>query len=279
MKACRWELARDNEQTTVLLVGAAGSDHARELTGLLSKAVRLPDRASLVDQDGQILIAFPGVIPEELSARIRRWAEAAHGNAKRPTLDCTITTEEVTGDALARFVRGQRTVMGERRHLAWNLRGPSFKELADDDYAFGPIRPLEEEEERPDADEISAAVRMSRRRWKRIHSDPVRRELVRYEERELQAGAWCKDQTIVTYQGPPKLLREYAEYKGGQRNYEAAFDHVAAMLGDDPPEPYRLPSELPVDAVFLTTRRPGASAAVPTAGVNDAEVETSQDQD
>ena len=119
----------------------------------------------------------------------------------RPTLGYVIKTEEVTGDALARFVRGQRSVKGERRHVAWNLRGKSFKELPGGDFAFGPIRKLAEDDPKPAGTKSARPSECLADAWKRIHSDPVRRELVRHEEREIQAGAWCKDQTIVTYHG------------------------------------------------------------------------------
>ena len=245
VKACRWDLVRGDLQTTVYVTGAAGSDHAREWTGQLAKAVRLPERSTQVNDVGEILITFPDVIPEDLADRIRNFAAADHRNSKRAALGCVIGAEEVPGDTLARFANGQRTVIGERRHITWNMRGKAFRLAAEDDYAFGVVRPLDDDETPPDGDEISHEVKHSRRTWRRIHSDPDRREQGRLQQREIQAAAWCAGKTIITFYGPPKLLSEYAEFKGGHRNYEPAFDRVAAMLGDDPPEPYRLPRNCP----------------------------------
>ena len=239
----RWENGRGDLQTTVNVYGAANADEARKWTGALSKALGvLPDRATLVTEAGEMLIAFADTIPGDLVEQIRRFAAAEHGNCKRPAMACAIKVEEVHGVDLVNFCGPTRTALVERRHVSWRLHGDSFAATRrEDDFAFGPGRPLPDGESPPSKPEVSAAVAKSRK-WRKIIA-PRMRETLRQGERAAQALKWCEGKNLITYCGPPKMLKQYADFKAGKRDYEPAWDYVAELVGDDVPTPWRQPRD------------------------------------
>ena len=85
--------------------GAANADEARKWTGQLAKAVNIPNRASLVTDAGEIWIVSADPLDADTIDRIRTFAAAGHGNCKRPTMQCTIKSENVKGSVLAAFVQ------------------------------------------------------------------------------------------------------------------------------------------------------------------------------
>lgn len=252
-KIVRWDNGRADVQDTFNVTGAANADEARKWTGALSKALgKLPDHSSLVTEDGEILLVFAEVIDFDLMFGIFRFASAEHGNCKRPSktwpsgrpkMQCGYESGPVSGVDLAAFVGSTRTAQGERRHVSWRLHGDAFA-LAprEDDFAFGPGRPLPDGESPPAKPEVSDAVVKSRTRWRKAIA-PRTRQTMREGERAMQAMAWCAGKNLITYTGPPKLLRQYADFKAGKRDYESAWDYVAAMVGDDPPTPWRQPRD------------------------------------
>ena len=255
-KIVRWENGSGLLQTVINVTGAANADEARKWTGALSKAIgKLPDRATLVTEYGEILIVFADALEvgTDLITRIWKFANAEHGNAKRPSktwphgrpaMQCLFGQNAVvTGVDLAAFIGGNRTAQGERRHVSWRLHGDAFATPPrEDDFAFGPGRPLPDNESPPAQPEVSDAVVKSRTKWRKVIA-PRLRQTMREGERAEQAMTWCAGKTLITHTGPPKLLKQYAAFKAGKRDYEPAWDYVAAMVGDDPPTPWRQPRD------------------------------------
>ena len=255
-KIVRWDNGSGLLQTVINVTGAANADEARKWTGALSKAIgKLPDRATLVTEYGEILIVFADAleVDSDLITRIWKFANAEHGNAKRPSktwpggrpaMQCLFGQNAVVnGVDLAQFVGSKRTAQGERTHISWRLHGDAFSlPPREDDFAFGPSRPLPKTESPPAQPEVSDAVVKSRTRWRKVIA-PRTRQTMLQGERAAQAMAWCAGVNLITYTGPPKLLKQYAAFKAGKRDYEPAWDYVADLCGDDPPTPWRQPRD------------------------------------
>ena len=243
-KIVRWENGRGDLQTTINITGFANADESRQWTGGLSKALgKLPVHSSVVTEHGEVLLAFVDTIGADLVDAIEHFAAAEHGNCKRPAVQCVIKVEEVHGVDLAAFCGRTRTALGERRHISWILHGDTFATpTREDDFALGPGRPLPDGETPPAKPQVSDAVSKSRARWRKVIA-PRTRQTMREGERATQALAWCAGKNLITYCGPPKLLRQYADFKAGKRDYEPAWDYVAAMVGDDAPTPWRQPRD------------------------------------
>ena len=128
-KAWRWDVGRGPFQGSIMVLGAANADEARKWTGQLAKAVKLPNRASLVTDTGEIWIVSADPLDADAIERIRSFASAEHGNAKRPAMQCTIKSENVKGSDLVAFVKGNtlpRTVEGEQSHVSFSPNPPKI---------------------------------------------------------------------------------------------------------------------------------------------------------
>ena len=127
-----------------------------------------------------------------------------------------------------------RTAQGERRHVSFRLHGAAFAEdPADDDFSLGDGTPIPDDEPTPTKVVLSPQVRKSRA-WRKI-KNPQKRERkseLQHVLNRLSCGAMVR--TVLTYTGPTKMLRQYAEYQAGKREWEPAWYHVAEMLGDSP---------------------------------------------
>ena len=227
-KAWRWDVGRGPFQTSIMVNGAANADEARKWTGQLAKAVAIPNRASLVTDAGEIWIVGADPMDADTIERIRTFALAEHGNAKRPTMYCTVKSENVKGVDLVAFVRGNRTAQGEQRHVSFRLLGAAFADdPPEDDFSLGDATPIPEDEPTPTAVVLCSEVKQSRA-W-RDEPNPSRRESMRIGARAEQARLWTAGKNIITYAGPVKLLKQYADYCAGRRRYEPAWDSVAAL--------------------------------------------------
>ena len=236
-KAWRWDVGRGPFQGSIMVVGAANADEARKWTGQLAKAVKLPNRASLVTDAGEIWIVSADPLEYDTIERIRRFAAAEHGNCKRPAMQCTIKSENIKGSDLVAFVRRNtkpRTAQGEQRHVSFRLHGAAFAEdPVEDDFSLGDGTPIPADQPMPTEVVLSTQVRKSRS-WRKV-KNPQKRERRRIAARAEQAQRWCEGKNILTYTGPTKMLRQYAEFKAGKRDYEPAWGYVAELLGDDVP--------------------------------------------
>ena len=227
-KAWRWDVGRGPFQTSIMVTGAANADEARKWTGQLAKAVNIPNRASLVTPDGEILIVAADPLDADTIQRIRDFALADHGNCKRPAMQCVIKSENVQGVDLIAFVKGNRTAQGEQRHVSWVNKGAAFADgPAEDDFSLGDATPLADDEPKPTAVVLCSEVKQSRA-WRK-ERNPAKRERMRLDARAEQARLWCDGKNLLTYSGPTKMLKQYADYCAGHRVYEPAWDYVAQL--------------------------------------------------
>ena len=262
-------MGRGPFQTSIMLTGAANADEARKWTGLFAKAVTIPNRASLITDAGEIWIVAADPMDADTIERIRRFAAAEHGNCQRPRLDCTIKSENVKGSDLASFVKGSRTAQGEQRHVSFRLHGAAFADdPVEDDFSLGDATPIPEGEPTPTEIFLCSEVKESRS-W-RSEPDAAIRERLRIIARGHQARLWCEGKNILTYTGPTKMLRQYAEYKAGNRAYEPAWEYVAELLGDGAPGRHVvtqvLQSLLATGDVVQTVKGAGRRASMYRAG-------------
>ena len=229
-KAWRWDVGRGPFQTSIHVLGAANADEARKWTGQLDKAIHIPNRASLVSPDGEIWIVDADPMDADTIERIQTFAKAEHGNCKRPALQCTIKSENIKGVDLVAFVKGNRTAQGEQRHVSWVNKGAAFAQgPVEDDFSLGDSRPIPDDEPTPTEVVLSPQAKQSRS-WRK-ERNPEERERLRIAARAEQAQLWCEGKNIITYFGPIKMLRQYAEYQAGTREYEPAWDYVAGLTG------------------------------------------------
>ena len=228
MKAWRWDVGRGPFQTSIMVNGAANADEARKWTGSFAKAINLPNRASLVTDAGEIWIVSADPLDYDTIERILDFAAADHGNCKRPAMQCTVKTENVKGGDLVAFVKGNRTAQGEQRHVSFRLHGAAFVEgPVEDDFSLGDATPLAEDEPTPTAVVLSPQAKKSRA-WRKI-KNPKKRERARLIARAEQTSLWCDGKNLITYTGPTKMLKQYADYRAGRREYEPAWDYVAQL--------------------------------------------------
>ena len=221
-----WAGVRSKRQYTHS--GRPNADEARKWTGQLAKAVNIPNRASLVTPDGEILIVSADPLDADTIERIRAFARAKHGNCKRPAMDCTIKSENVKGVDLVAFVNGNRTAQGERRHVSWVNKGAAFADdPVEDDFSLGDVTPIPDGDPIPTQIILCSEVKQSRA-WRKERTQPLR-ESLRISARADQARLWTVGKNILTYSGPVKLLKQYADYCAGRRLYEPAWDYVAGL--------------------------------------------------
>ena len=229
-KAWRWDVGRGPFQTSIMVNGAANADEARRWTGQLAKAVNIPNRASSVTDAGEIWIVSADPLDADTVQRVRDFAAAEHGNCTRPAMQCTIKSENVKGVDLVAFVNGNRTAQGEQRHVSFRLHGAAFAEgPVEDDFSLGDSTPIPDDEPTPTEVVLSSWARNSRS-WRKI-KNPKKRERARIIARAEQAGLWCDGKNLITYTGPTKMLKQYADYLAGRREYEPAWYHVAQLYG------------------------------------------------
>ena len=241
-KAWRWDVGREPFQASIMVHGAANSDEARKWTGQLAKAVNIPNRASLVTPDGEIWIVSADPLDYDTIESVQTFAAAEHGNCKRAPMQCTIKSESIKGADLVAFVNGNRTAQGEQRHVSWVNKGAAFAQSpVEDDFSLGDSRPIPDDEPTPTEVVLSPQAKQSRSWRKEVN--PAKRERLRIAARAEQAQLWCDGKNLITYIGPTKMLRQYADFKAGKRDYEPAWDYVAAMVGDDLPTPWRQPRD------------------------------------
>ena len=227
-KAWRWDVGRGPFQTSIMVYGAANADEARKWTGQLAKAINIPNRASMVTPDGEILVVSADPLDADTIQRIRDFAAADHGNCTRPAMQCTIKSENVKGSDLIAFVKGNRTAQGEQRHVSWVNKGAAFAQgPVEDDFSLGDATPIPDDEPRPTEVVLSSWARQSRS-WRK-ERNPAQRESMRLAARAEQAGLWCDGKNLITYCGPTRMLKQYAEYLAGRREYEAAWQYVAEL--------------------------------------------------
>ena len=227
-KAWRWDVGRGPFQTSIMVNGAANADEARKWTGQLAKVVGIPNRASLVTDAGEIWIVGADPMDADTIERIRSFAVAEHGNCKRAPMYCTIKSENVKGSDLVAFVNGNRTAQGEQRHVSFRLHGAAFADdPVEDDFSLGDATPIPDDEPTPTEVVLGSEVKQSRA-WRKEPNQP-RRETLRIIARTEQARLWTEGKNIITYAGPVKMLKQYADYCAGRRRYEPAFDYVAGL--------------------------------------------------
>ena len=165
--------------------------------------------------------------PSNVSAH---FAGANHGNCKRAPMQCTIKSENVKGSDLASFVKGNRTAQGEQRHVSFRLIGAAFADdPVEDDFSLGDRTPIPDDEPTPTEVVLSSEVKQSRS-WRKERNAKTR-EALRFIARAEQARLWCEGKNILTFTGPTKMLKQYADYRAGHRVYEAAWDYVADLTG------------------------------------------------
>ena len=227
-KAWRWDVGRGPFQTSIMVNGAANADEARKWTGQLAKAVGIPNRASMVTDAGEIWIVGADPMDADTIERIRTFATARHGNCKRPAMQCTIKSETVKGSDLVAFVKGNRTAQGEQRHVSFRLHGAAFADdPVEDDFSLGDAIPIPDDEPTPTEVVLCSEVKQSRS-WRK-EPNPEKRESLRIIARADQARLWTEGKNIITYTGPTKMLKQYADYCAGLRQYEPAWDYVANL--------------------------------------------------
>ena len=231
LKGWRWDVGRGPFQTSIMVNGAANADEARKWTGALAKAISIPNRASLITPDGEVWIVSADPMDADTIERIHSFALAEHGNAKRPAMHCTIKSENVKGSDLAAFVKGNRTIEGEeQRHVSFRLIGAAFMDTpVQDDFSLGDSTPIPDDEPTPSAVFLCSEVKESRS-WRK-EPDARKRDELRIIARAEQMRRWCEGKTILTYAGPTKVWKQYADYRAGHRPYEPAWDHVAGLMG------------------------------------------------
>ena len=230
LKAWRWDVGRGPFQASIMVYGAANADEARKWTGQLAKAVNIPNRASLVTPAGEIWIVSADPLDAETIERIRAFAGANHGNCKRAPMQCTIKSENVKGRDLASFVKGNRTAQGEQRHVSFRLIGAAFAgDPVEDDFSLGDRTPIPDDEPTPTEVVLSSEVKQSRS-WRKERNAKTR-EALRFIARAEQARLWCEGKNILTFTGPTKMLKQYADYRAGHRVYEPAWDYVVDLTG------------------------------------------------
>ena len=269
LKGWRWDVGRGPFQTSIMVNGAANADEARKWTGQFAKAVNIPNRASLVTDAGEIWIVAADPLDYDTIERIRRFAAAEHGNCKRAPMQCVIRTENIKGVDLIAFVQGNRTAQGEQRHVSWVNKGAAFADdPVEDDFSLGDSHPIPDEEPTPTLVVLCSEVQESRS-WRK-EPNAALRELLRIAARANQARLWCEGKNILTYTGPTKLLRQYAEYRARHRPYEPAWDYVAELLGDGAPGRHAvtqvLQSLLATGDVVQTVKGAGRRASMYRAG-------------
>ena len=230
LKGWRWDVGRGPFQTSFSVLGAANADEARKWTGQLAKAVNIPNRASLITDAGEIWIVSADPMDADTIERVSAFARASHGNCTRPSMQCTVKSENVKGGDLAAFVKGSRTVLGEQRHVSFRLHGAAFMDTpVEDDFSLGDSTPIPEDEPTPTAIVLCSEVKESRS-WRK-EPDARKRDELRIIARAEQMRRWCEGKTILTYAGPTKVWKQYADYRVGRRVYEPAWDYVADLMG------------------------------------------------
>ena len=230
LKGWRWDVGRGPFQHSIMVNGPANADEARKWTGQLAKAVNIPNRASLVTDAGEIWIVSADPLDYDTIERIYQFAAAEHGNCQRAPMQCTIKSENVKGSDLVAFVKGNRTAQGEQRHVSWVNKGAAFADdPVQDDFSLGDATPIPDGAPTPTEIILCSEVKESRS-WRK-EPDAKIRETLRIAARANQARLWCEGKNIITYAGPKKLLRQYADYCAGHRPHEPAWDHVAGLMG------------------------------------------------
>ena len=114
--------------------------------------------------------------------------------------------------------------------FGFRLHGAAFADdPVEDDFSLGDATPIPDDEPKPTEVVLGSEVRKSRA-W-RDERDPKKREHMRVMARADQMRLWCDGKNILTYTGPSKVWKQYADFMAGRREYEPAWDYVAQLYG------------------------------------------------